>query len=458
MRYQKLRGKSTSELMMRIRAEFGQSALIMATREVREGGILGSGLLSKKLFEIEFMVPEAAARRTGRSSATQDEPTEANPSEIGQGNAQVRAASFRRVARPADGRPSVGEGDVGAAPRRVPSVDEILKTETSAEEILALLNRAEGTAGQQRQHTGDLDDASGGLFDGDSAMIGRAAALQAQPVPVSSEPSIRFFHKIRSRFLGAHLSREFIDTFLSELDQKLSSVDKKEYRLVEERALKQLSDHIRAVPDVAPTRGECRAVMLVGPTGSGKTTSLAKLAARYHLYENREVSIYSLDHYRLAATEQLKTYAGVMGVPFHSPVNAEEFAEQIRRDGAELMLIDTSGIGHRDLARINELKRFVAACEVRLEKHLVLAANMSPFLVEKILLAYDALGFDKILLTKLDESDFIGAFIEHADKFNRPFSFLTNGQEVPGDIQEARPDEMARMVLKTELRAEPVNF
>ncbi len=187
--------------------------------------------------------------------------------------------------------------------------------------------------------------------------------------------------------------------------------------------------------------------MLFGPTGSGKTTSLAKLAARYHIMQGRDVSIYSLDHYRLAATEQLKTYAGVMDVPFYAPLSPDDFTEYLRRDGAELMLIDTSGIGYRDEERLEQLQAYVDACEVRLEKHLVLAANTNAGMLEKILLAYDQIGLDKIILTKLDESDFLGAFVELADKYNRPFSILMSGLEVPGGILEAESRELARMVL-----------
>ena len=323
-----------------------------------------------------------------------------------------------------------------------------------ARDILAEFNRDHGAA--DGENPGDSADLSEDRQESPSAHVGdevtgaesRAllAGTSAGPAGTDSEES-RHFLRIRERLAGAQVSSEFIDTFLLNLDHSLSRREKQEYRRIEERSLEQLAEMIRTVPDVAPPRGECRAIMLMGSTGMGKTTSLAKLAARYHIFENRDVSLYSLDHYRLAATEQLKTYANVMGLEFNAPLNPEEFRETLRRDGAELMLIDTSGISHTDAERLDELGKFVQACEVRLEKHLVLAANTSPALVEKILLAYDAVGFDKIILTKLDESDFIGAFVENADKFNRPFSFLMNGQDVPGDIMEPRPMDMARMCL-----------
>lgn len=457
MRYEKLRGKSTAELMMRIRSMYGSSAYVMATREVREGGILGSGLLSKKVYEIEFMVPEAAANARSGSPARGEV---AEPER----SSRVSQPTFRRMERDSSHEPASMVAPPKDNRTRTPSLDHILRTETTPEEILSLLSQ-EDLAGQSHAHP----EREAGSASRPSEFprppefpqrepLSRLPERAGEGAPDESELTARPLRQMRNRLLEAHFSREFTESFLVELERSLSQVDMRELRRVEERALAQLALHIRAVPDIAPVRGECRAVMLVGPTGMGKTTSVAKLAARYSLYQGREVSLYSLDHCRLAATEQLKSYASIIDVPFHAPLNPEEFSEQLRRDGAELMLIDTHGIGFRDQARIADLNRFVAACEVRLEKHLVMAANTAPSLVEKILLAYDVLGFDKIIITKLDEGDFIGSFVEHADKFNRPFSFLMNGQEVTEDILDARPDEMARMLLKAETRSEAVHF
>ncbi len=504
MKYDKIRGKSVSECMMKLRSQYGNAAIILSTREVKEGGVLGSGILSKKMYEIDFMVEEKQDRSSRKvpsfGSITTPPPL---PDEREKPKESVRR-------EPAEGRStreggaktgsgySRNEGEESStSSERTRSSSRRMEPdlqEESGEDVAALLRHLNQRVSTLHRELPEGEKPLAPLVEeerkreeepaGESALASEEESLplarttivtdadysrdeikallsfkEEQPDETPSwkeeereeDRSVRVFHQIRNRLLGAQLSREFTDTFLRKLDHSLSLLEKNEYRQVEKRTLESLSSMIQTVPSIAPRRGECLAVMLVGPTGSGKTTSVAKLAARYHLMEQREVSLYSLDHYRLAATEQLKTYASVMGVPFHSPLTPDEFRESLRRDGAEIMLIDTSGIGHNDLHRMQDLKKFVEACEVRLEKHLVLAANTSPLLVEKILLAYDSLGFDKIILTKLDETEFIGAFIEHADKFNRPFSYLMNGQEVPGDIQEAGAREMAEMIFKKEL-------
>ena len=427
MKYNKIRGKSVADCMMKLRSLYGSSAIILNTREVDDGGILGSSLFSKKAYEIDFMVEEArssrpVARREGldslrtKSKPLSETPTKQPLSKKMDDEAEKLLADLKK-------REAKEQGDLFSKPEgpRPPHK----QPELEPEEVAALLEDEPAIA---------------------QAVLGELKESSKASKP-EKEGDIRYLSQVRKRLLGAQLSQGFTSTFLHSLDDSLSRLDKKEPRKLEERSVEKLASMIRMVPDLAPPRGECRAVMLVGPTGNGKTTSIAKLGAKYHIFENREVSLYSLDHYRLAATEQLKTYASVMGLPFYAPLNPAEFRECIRRDGAELMLIDTSGIGHNDNARLNELKKFVEICEVRLEIHLVLAANTNPVLVKKILEAYEDLGFDKILLTKLDETEFIGAFVEYADKFNRPFSFLMNGQEVPGDILEAKPIELAKMVL-----------
>lgn len=569
MKYDKIRGASVAECMMKLRSMYGAAAIILATREVREGGVLGSGLFAKKQYEVDFMLREEEGRSSGRSALSSrlgERPYDAARAAFSE-REERRRASVEKALNLARKHAGLDAGAIGSAgggasatggtsgaglrdeddseglaggrrsslPARFPRLDSGASDAGAGSDVPATGRAGDESGGleaSRRRRGGNslersaaaasafgdeesdrraidllLASARAGDSSGDSE-VGRdseaggsgegrsvrfrddahdeplvaAAPLEAgvgvptkesaadrsrsrgsstgplfssepagRRVDYASDPALQRIGRRMTEEGG--FSAEYAAAFLGRLDHSLAPADKQNYRAVEARAIDLLADSIRVQAELAPRSGECRAVFLIGPTGSGKTTSVAKLAARYHIVEQRDVSLYSLDHYRLAATEQLKTYASVMDAPFFSPFTPKEFAECLRRDGAELMLIDTSGIGHRDRARLDQLQEYVEACEVRYEKHLVLAANSSPAMLEKIVLAYDRIGFDKILLTKLDESDFIGAFLELADKFTRPFSFMMNGQDVPGDVLEVGPRELAALALQEDASA-----
>ncbi len=370
--------------MSEMRQKHGSAAVLIKQREVKEGGLLGTGLMSKKVYEIHYMVPE---RPIEQATAR-----------------KVRPAEFTRISRE-------------EVARKIATVQDSPEPASPAPAETA------------------------------------AAVAPAAPRPEKAkqvDPDARYFLQLREQLIGARLSPAYADTIIQHLDGNLSRNDRTQPQKVAQKAVERLTEIIRTVPDIAPPRGETRAVMLIGPTGMGKTTSLAKLAARYFFYEKREVSMYSLDRYRLAATQQLRMYADVMKLPFYAPMTPAEFRDRTSVDPAELLLIDTSGIGFRDAGRLSELKELADACAVRLEKHLVISANTDETTLASIFAAYDEVGFDKIILTKLDEGEFIGSFVEYADKVNRPFSFCTNGQDVPADLLGPSPEDLARMLLKKE--------
>jgi len=190
-----------------------------------------------------------------------------------------------------------------------------------------------------------------------------------------------------------------------------------------------------------------KTVMLVGPTGVGKTTTIAKLAAHYHGREKRAVSLVTLDTYRLAAVEQLRLYAKAIGVPLQVALTREELLAFLRRrSGTELILIDTPGRSPLDAAGMEELRRTVAM-EQPLETHLVLAATTRDEDLQEAVDRYAALPINRLLFTKLDETTRFGAPFELMRRTGWPLSYLSTGQKVPDDLQVATPERVAGLLL-----------
>jgi flagellar biosynthesis protein FlhF len=195
------------------------------------------------------------------------------------------------------------------------------------------------------------------------------------------------------------------------------------------------------------------AVALVGPTGVGKTTTIAKLAARAALRERKRVELITLDTYRIAAVEQLRTYAEIIGAGFHVPRSVLELNALVQRfSGQATVLIDTIGRSARDLADQMELADYLRNSD-QIVKCLAVQATTHPTDATLAIEKFSLFGINELVITKLDETGRPGSAISTAAAARLPLAYLCTGQRVPEDIEKATAESLADHTLQTKARA-----
>ncbi len=193
--------------------------------------------------------------------------------------------------------------------------------------------------------------------------------------------------------------------------------------------------------------GTTKVAALVGPTGVGKTTTIAKLAALYAVGKKKKVALVTVDTYRIAAAEQLRTYARIMGLPFKSVSSPREFSH-ICSDfcDRDLILVDTAGRSPRDLSQLEELKDFLKQ-SFPVEVHLVMSMTHKDDTLSATADQFKVLPVDKIIFTKLDEAQTLGSIVNQLYQMRKPLSYVTAGQKVPEDIEVATREHIIPAAL-----------
>lgn len=194
--------------------------------------------------------------------------------------------------------------------------------------------------------------------------------------------------------------------------------------------------------------GRPKIVALIGTTGVGKTTTIAKIAARFVLEKGVSVALITADTYRISAVDQLRTYSDIIGLPLEIVYSAAELKSAIRKHkDKKLILIDTAGRSQNNEYQMQELKEFLEE-DPGIEKHLVMSATTKERDAEKILERFSVCRPDRILFTKTDETDSLGFIVNLLFDRRIALSYVTNGQSVPDDIEPARPEVIARLLLR----------
>lgn len=188
-------------------------------------------------------------------------------------------------------------------------------------------------------------------------------------------------------------------------------------------------------------------IVLVGPTGVGKTTTIAKLAGRLSLIEKKKVGLITIDTYRIGAVEQLKTYADIMNIPFKVVFSLKEMEKAIDElNNCDVILVDTTGRSSKNSMQISELRAFIERVNTE-NIHLVISSTTKAKDINSIVEGFKVLSYNNVIITKLDETSTYGSILNILDAAKKPLSFITTGQNVPDDIKHISTNEVSNLIL-----------
>ncbi|HWE02900.1 MAG TPA: flagellar biosynthesis protein FlhF [Tepidisphaeraceae bacterium] len=251
-----------------------------------------------------------------------------------------------------------------------------------------------------------------------------------------------------TQLIGNEVAEELAAELIKSLKTQIRPEHLQQPDFIRERLAEQLEKLLpTAGPIVRGKKTGPHVVALIGPTGVGKTTTIAKLAANLKLRDKHRVGLITLDTYRIAAVDQLKRYADIIGAPLRVVNGVDDLREAMyaMRD-VDFLLIDTAGRSPNDMLKLNELKSLLTTAEPD-EVHLVLSSTSSPECLQLAINRFSDVRVDKIIFTKIDEAAHVGVVLNVLRKVNKSLSYITTGQDVPDDIEVGKSRRLAQLIL-----------
>ena len=433
MEFKTFRAHTMADALAEVKKDLGRDAVILRTRTYKVGGVLGVG--AKNV--VEITASDGAGVATA-PKARDAEPPRRAPLDVG--FTPERFAPLARPestgARPEPPRPSAPV-EV-AAPSAPAPIDESRRRSLEDEiagikKMMAQVLSTSRQAAVRTRHD-----------------LGVGAPPETGTPGLAGMPDVLFERYMR--LIDQQVSTELAERVAGSVRDELTPAELADEHTVHMTVHRYVAGLIGATGQTPPPGprpdGRPMTIALIGPTGVGKTTTVAKLAATYKLKHGQRVGLVTSDTYRIAAVEQLRTYANIIGLPLKVVLTPQEIIDACDAlSDCDVVLIDTAGRSQNDAAKVDELRQFIEAAQPH-EKHLVLSTTTN----EQVLLAaaerFAAVAPDNVIFTKLDEAEHIGLLFNVVSRVGLPLSFVTTGQEVPDHIELAQPERLARVLLE----------
>jgi flagellar biosynthesis protein FlhF len=248
--------------------------------------------------------------------------------------------------------------------------------------------------------------------------------------------------KLIAQGITEEVQSELLAKLMLVLDQHPNYTEDKIHDLARKEIIKLINTHKKR-----PSRKQVDIICFIGPTGVGKTTTIAKIAADYLLSEEKKVGLITSDTYRIAAVEQLKTYAGILNMPIRVvDSSADLTAAMDDLSDCDIILMDTAGRNYQQKEYIDDLKLMLSE-KKKIQINLVLSLTSKYEDMKKIIDNFQTLVMDQLILTKKDETSSSGAILNLIYHYSIPIRYIANGQNVPDDILTVTPELVANFVL-----------
>lgn len=420
MRIKKYVGATLQEATTAMRKDLGPNALIMGTRRFKKGGLLS--FLTKEFFEITAAVDEQEGGNGLRGNSHPPDPRKFQTT-------YDRATQRVRNSAETDFPPNIEE---------LKHVAE----QFSARRHSALAQRPHSSVRANgvpdRQYTLEskvevIEETLREISD----------HLKYSKMPVLPDPLRTIYENLIAQDVDEKLAGDIVQRVYGRLSEEQYAAR----TLVEGHIIQEMTSMIAGL-DTAKrnTRRKSKIVALVGPTGVGKTTTIAKLASIQKLMEHQNVGLISVDTYRIGAIEQLRTFAAIADIQMEVVYKPTEMQTALRKlRGKDVIFIDTVGRSQRVKKELTELRRFVAAANPD-EVHLVMSASTNLRTMFDVVSKFMTMEPNRLIFSKLDEAVAFGPLLSVTNRCRIPVSYATTGQDVPDDIIAIDARQFATMV------------
>jgi flagellar biosynthesis protein FlhF len=423
MKVKRYVGETAQEAMQKVKSDLGRDAIILNTRKIRRKGL--AGFFSKPLIEVVATIDSDISSKP----AKQMPPTPVNPA-FQSKEEHYDAPSFIHElnANLKQNNQTIGQHNQYMATSFNAAADEAIELH-----IQQPLNKAASVISEQSKNEDDVDFSPNEIGEIRN-MLNKV--YDAVKVDYESNKLSETAKSLLERLEKNEVDRVIINDIKEDIIEQLSLEEQQDQSLVSDTIFDILNKYIKDPKPFALNKNK-KVVVFIGPTGVGKTTTLAKLAANMVLNDKKKVGLITSDTYRIAAVEQLKTYSEIIGVPLSIIYSPTEIVNAVKNyDDKDIILLDTAGRSHKDQYQLMELKSLLSS-NIDFETYLVLSATTKFSDCVEIIKSYSFLDDFKLLFTKLDETSTFGILLNIAYVTKKPIAYITTGQSVPDDIEIA---------------------